>query len=82
MNRLLALILALLITLSTVGQNSQSNGDLEKFVSAASKSPRTKPFCAVLSAQFWRVRRGEHPGGMHSVRVRVREQLVHTAGAC
>ena len=78
MNLLLPLIFALMVPLSTVGQLSQGNGDVEKSVErrvvvAENKTVFTV-FCLLNLGGY---DDENNPDGMHPVRVRVREQLAH-----
>jgi len=78
MNRLLPLIFALMVPLSTVGQLSHGNGDFEKSVERGVEVAENKTvftvFCLLNLGGY---DDENNPGGMHPVRVRVREQLVH-----
>jgi len=78
MNRLLPLIFALMVPLSTVGQLSQGDGDLEKSVERRVEVAENKTvftvFCLLNLGGY---DDENNPDGMHPVRVRVREQLVH-----
>jgi len=78
MNRLVPLTFALMIPLSTVGQLSQSEGDLQKLVERRVEVTENKTiftvFCLLSLGGY---DDENNPDGMHPVRVRVREQLVH-----
>jgi hypothetical protein len=77
MNRLVPLIFALMIPLSTLGQFSQGEGDLEKSVERRVEVTENKTiftvFCLLNLGGY---DEENNPDGMHPVRVRVREQLA------
>lgn len=79
MNRLVPLIFAVMISLSTVGQLSQGAGDLEKSVERRVEVTENKTiftlFCLLNLGGY---DEENNPNGMHPVRVDVREQLAHT----
>jgi hypothetical protein len=79
MNRLVPLVFALMIPLSTAGQLSQSKGDLVKSVERRVEVTENKTiftlFCLLNLGGY---DEENNPDGMHPVRVRVREQLAHT----
>ncbi len=78
MSRLVPVIFALLIPLSAVGELSQGNGDLEKSVGRRVEVTENKTiftlFCLLNLGGY---DEENNPGGMHPVRIRVREQLAH-----
>ena len=79
MNRLVPLTFALMIPLSTVGQLSQSEGDLQKLVERRVEVTENKTIFTVFCLfNLGGYDDENNPDGMHPVRVRVREQLVHT----
>jgi len=77
MNRLVLLIFALMIPLSTLGQISQGEGDLEKSVERRVEVTENRTiftvFCLLNLGGY---DEENNPDGMHPVRVRVREQLA------